>query len=508
MRFADTAVPLTTTSARLHELDADVVVVAAIEKTLTGAALAADQLLNGRLSAALVSGELAPKAFSTLVAATAPAGWLSPRVMVVGLGPLSGCTADQVRRWATAAGLAARERRFVRAALVLPGVLEAAAEAQLVAEGTTLAAFNAGVYKNDLTARPPVLEPRLVVPADLPAGSRAAIDRAADKGYVFGTCTNLARALANEPSNRLTPRQFVEVAQDVAAAAHLKIDVLDQDRMAGLHMGLLLGVAQGSQEPPRLVMLRYDPPNAGPGPVLGLVGKGVTFDSGGISIKTAEGMHRMKTDMSGGAAVLAAMKAIAAIGSPVPVIAVIPLVENMPSGSALKPGDVLRGADGRTVEVLDTDAEGRLILGDALWYAAYLGATHLVDVATLTGSCVVALGRTTSGLFGAPAPWASLVHEMTARAGDRAWVMPVFDDYKEQLRSDIADLANIGGRAAGSITAALFLKEFAAGLPWAHLDIAGTAWADESQPYQPKGPTGVATRTLAELAIAAGEWAR
>jgi leucyl aminopeptidase len=254
-------------------------------------------------------------------------------------------------------------------------------------------------------------------------------------------------------------------------------------------------------------MLRYDPPKAGPGPVLGLVGKGVTFDTGGISIKTAEGMHRMKTDMSGGAAVLGAMKAIAALGAPIPVIAVIPLVENMPGGAALKPGDVLRGADGRTVEVLDTDAEGRLILGDALWYASYLGATHLVDVATLTGACVVALGRTTSGLFGSPAPWASLVHDVTTRTGDRSWVMPVFDDYKEQLRSDIADLANIGGRAAGSITAALFLKEFAAGLPWVHMDIAGTAWADDAQPFQPKGPTGVATRTLAELAVSAEEWA-
>jgi leucyl aminopeptidase len=179
----------------------------------------------------------------------------------------------------------------------------------------------------------------------------------------------------------------------------------------------------------------------------------------------------------------------------------------MPGGKALKPGDVLRAADGRTVEVLDTDAEGRLILGDALWYAAYLGATHLVDVATLTGSCVVALGRTTSGLFGAPDWWAAAVHAVTTRTGDRSWIMPVFEDYKEQLRSDIADLSNIGGRAAGAITAALFLKEFAGGLPWAHMDVAGTAWADEAQPFQPKGPTGVAVRTLAELALSADQWA-
>jgi leucyl aminopeptidase len=242
------------------------------------------------------------------------------------------------------------------------------------------------------------------------------------------------------------------------------------------------------------------------GPILGLVGKGVTFDAGGISIKTANKMHLMKTDMSGGAAVLGAMKAIAALKPDIPVIGVIPLAENMPDGRACRPGDVVRSAEGRTVEILDTDAEGRLVLGDALWYAAYLGATHLVDVATLTGACVVALGATTSGLFGSPDWWAACIHAVTTRTGDRSWVMPMFDDDKEQLRSDIADLTNVGGRAAGAITAALFLKEFTGGLPWAHLDIAGTAWAEEAQPYQPKGPTGVGVRTLAELALSAHEW--
>jgi leucyl aminopeptidase len=219
-------------------------------------------------------------------------------------------------------------------------------------------------------------------------------------------------------------------------------------------------------------------------------------------------MYRMKTDMCGAAAVLGAMKAIAALKPEIAVIGVMALAENMPDGRAMRPGDVLRGASGRTVEVLDTDAEGRLILGDALWYAGYLGATHLVDVATLTGACAVALGRTTSGLFGAPDAWASAVHAATERAGDRSWVLPLFEDYKDQLRSEVADLANIGGRPAGAITAAVFLKEFTGQLPWAHLDIAGTAWADEPSPFQPKGPTGVATRTLAELALAAGEWGR
>jgi len=209
----------------------------------------------------------------------------------------------------------------------------------------------------------------------------------------------------------------------------------------------------------------------------------------------------MKDDMSGGAAVACAMRAIATLKAPMRVVGVVPATENMPGGRAIKPGDVLKSAAGKTVEVINTDAEGRLILGDGLWYARKLGATHLVDVATLTGAVVVALGKVTSGLFGNDDAWVDLVRRVADRAGDRAWPLPLFDDYKEQIKSEIADMMNTGGRAAGSITAAMFLKEFADGVPWAHLDIAGTAWADESKPYQPKGPTGVAVRTLAALAF-------
>jgi leucyl aminopeptidase len=266
-------------------------------------------------------------------------------------------------------------------------------------------------------------------------------------------------------------------------------------------MGLLLGVARGSSEPPRLIVFRYEPAGAPASPVLGLVGKGITFDTGGISIKPADGMDRMKDDMTGGAAVACAMRAIALLKAPIRVIGVVPATENMPGGRAVKPGDVLTSAGGKTVEVLNTDAEGRLILGDGLWYARQLGATHLVDVATLTGAVVVALGRVTSGLFGSPAAWVERVRRVADRAGDRVWPMPLFEDYREQLKSEIADFTNTGGRPAGSITAALFLSEFTGGLPWVHMDIAGTAWAEESKPYLPKGPTGVAVRTLAELAF-------
>jgi len=219
-------------------------------------------------------------------------------------------------------------------------------------------------------------------------------------------------------------------------------------------------------------------------------------------------MDKMKDDMSGGAAVLAAMTAIARLGAPVRCIGIIPMSENMPGGKAIKPGDILVSAAGKTVEILNTDAEGRLILGDAVWYARELGATHLVDVATLTGACVVALGKTTSGLFGAPASWVEQVRLASDRAGDRSWPMPVFEDYKDQLKSEIADFTNTGGRAGGAITGALFIKEFAGELPWVHIDIAGTAWAEDAKPYQPKGPTGVAVRTLAELALDAGAWGK
>jgi leucyl aminopeptidase len=273
-------------------------------------------------------------------------------------------------------------------------------------------------------------------------------------------------------------------------------------------MGLLLGVARGSVEPPRMIVLTHEPKGAAKTPVLGLIGKGVTFDTGGISIKPAENMDRMKDDMSGGAAVLNAMAAIARLNAPVRAIGVIPMTENMPGGKAVKPGDILVSAEGKTVEVLNTDAEGRLILGDAMWYARQLGATHLVDVATLTGAVVVALGKTTSGLFGTPDAWVQAVLRASDRAGDRSWPMPVFDDYKEQLKSEIADFTNTGGRAGGAITGALFIEEFRGNLPWTHIDIAGTAWAEETKPYQPKGATGVAVRTLVELALDPEPWSK
>ena len=405
-----------------------------------------------------------------------------------------------MRKLATAAGLAARQRYVPRAAFVVRGQGNAADLAQAAAEGLTLAEFYGGSYKTD--DPPPAAVPAWTVALlDIAGDATAAADAAVARGRILGECSNLARELSNEPGNTLTPREFAKRATALAAEAGVKTEILDETQIEKLGMGLLLGVARGSAEPPRVMVFRYDPPGAPQTPVLGLVGKGITFDTGGISIKPADKMEQMKDDMAGGAAVACAMRAIALLKAPMRVIGVVPTAENMPGGKAIRPGDVLKSASGKTVEVINTDAEGRLILGDGLWYARQLGATHLVDVATLTGAVVVALGKVTSGIFGTPDDWVERVRQVANRAGDRVWPLPLFDEYKDQIKSDIADLMNTGGRAAGSITAAMFLKEFVGEVPWVHLDIAGTAWADEAKPYLPKGPSGVAVRTLAALAF-------
>ncbi len=488
------------------DVEADWLVVPVFEADGSNARDWLDPVTGGAIGRALAAREFTGKLYELFLATVTmgPPGGVS-RIALVGAGPQPSFAVDRARRLATASALGARDRRVRSVAFLLSGAATTGDEAQAVAEGLTLAEFDAGIYKTDPDARKTAPSFRIVLPRGAEPSLSDTSARVA-RGRLLGACTNMARELANEPANRLTPQLFGERVADLSDGTPLALDVLDERRIAALGMGLLLGVAQGSQEPPRVVALRYDPADAVGGPVLGLVGKGVTFDTGGISIKPADGMHRMKTDMSGGAAVVAAMHAIAILQPAVRVVGVVPLAENMPGGHAIRPGDVIRGAEGKTVEVLDTDAEGRLLLADGLWYARHLGATHLVDVATLTGACQVALGRTTSGLFGGPDWWTKLVGRTADRAGDRTWLLPTFEDYRELLRSEIADLVNVGGRAAGAITAAMFLKEFTGGLPWAHLDVAGTAWVDDPQPYQPKGPTGVGVRALAELALTHAEW--
>jgi leucyl aminopeptidase len=504
MPSATTSAVIASSGAPLEAIESDFLVVPWFEGETPDAVASLDSASGGEIGRAIGSREFTARPYELFVTPIVDGAWRARRIALVGAGPRTDFTTDVARKLAAAAGLAARQRRSERVAFVVRG--EGAgtdALAQAVAEGLTLSEFNAGTYKTSdpAPAKPPAWTIVLGAP-DAAARASAAIAR----GRVLGECSNLARELANEPGNALTPREFAVRCERIVCEAGVACDVLDEQQIAKLGMGLLLGVARGSSEPPRLMVFRYEPAGAPPAPVLGLVGKGITFDTGGISIKPADGMERMKDDMAGGAAVACAMRAIALLGAPIRVVGVVPATENMPGGRAIKPGDILKSASGKTVEVINTDAEGRLILGDGLWYARQLGATHLVDIATLTGACVVALGKITSGLFGTPAAWVEHVRRIADREGDRAWPMPLFDEYRDQLKSEIADLMNTGGRPAASITAAMFLKEFAGGLPWVHIDIAGTAWADEAKPYLPKGPSGVGVRTLAELAFTHSEW--
>ena len=515
MSAASPASPIGCRFSPLPAVDVELLVIPWFEGEGPAALEGLDAATGGEIARALASREFTPTTFEFFITPIVGGAWTARRVALVGAGRAAGFTPGLARRLATVAGLAARTRRVRTLAFALrpgqaapSGDVNVAGFAQAIAEGLTLSEFASSTYQ---TSDPAVADPiafMLAVPElrDSSPESPGRVEGAVARGRILGESTNLSRALTNEPGNALTPREFADRTTAIAAEGGATVEVLDEAQIEALGMGMLLGVARGSSEPPRLIVLRHTPPEAKSGPVLALVGKGITFDSGGISIKPSDGMEKMKDDMSGGAAVACAMRAIGLLRAPIKVIGIIPATENMPGGRALKPGDVLRSAEGKTVEVINTDAEGRLVLGDALWYARRLGATHLVDVATLTGGITVALGKTTSGVFGTPDWWVEQVRRVGDRAGDRMWQLPIFDDYRDQLKSDSADLINTAGRPASSSTAAMFLKEFTGGLPWAHIDIAGTAWADDAKPYQPKGATGVAVRTLAELPFSTDAW--
>jgi leucyl aminopeptidase len=481
-------------------VDADLVIIPVFE----GAASLRQwgEATGGEIERAIASREFTGKLFETFMTPITAGGYHARRLALVGLGPHSAFSVDTARRAAAVGALLARQRKIAHIAFSADHPLDSPEIIQAISEGLTLAEFDPGQYKTSADDRFALRASTIIVNAV----TRDAAMAAAHRGRLIGEHCNMARQLDNEPGNALTPSAFAERISEVARSGGLAVEVLDHLALERLGMGMLLGVGHGSAEPPRLVSMRYEPASAPPGPVLGLVGKGITFDTGGISIKPALDMGRMKDDMAGGAAVACAMRAIAALEAPIRVVGVVPIAENMPGGRAIRPGDVLKSASGKTVEVVNTDAEGRLILGDGLWYAQKLGATHLVDIATLTGAISVALGRITTGLFGEPPALVEHVRAVAERAGDRCWPLPLFEEYKDDLRSDIADMINTAGRMGGAITAAMFLREFTGGRPWIHLDIAGTAWAEENKPYMPKGPTGVGVRTLVEIASAIGTW--
>ena len=447
----------------------------------------ANSLLGGLLAKVLDSGELEPKLGRTLLLHTD-----GERVLLAGGGKRVDFDFDHAQQLA---GSAVRALPSVcrSATFVLRGDLPARAQGQAVSEGAGIALWRSDFYKSD--RKDPKLER-----VELLGGKDGAKEAEAGlkDGQVLAEAVNFARRLADEPSNLMTPTHLAEAAGTIAGPA-VSVEILERADMERLAMGSLLGVAKGSDEPPKMIVMRYKTSKKAKSTVA-LVGKGITFDTGGISIKPANHMEEMKTDMSGGAAVIGAMRTLAHFKPAVNVLGIVPATENMPGGHAIKPGDVLRASNGKTIEVLNTDAEGRLVLADGMIYARNNGATHLVDVATLTGAIVTALGKITTGVFGNNQAWTDQLLAAAKRAGEKMWQMPMFQEYADMMKGDISDLKNISGSSeAGSITAAGFLMAFAEDTPWVHLDIAGTARNGKDLGYMAKGATAASLRTMVEL---------
>ncbi len=469
--------------------------------------LTSDAQVQAATAQVLASGEYKAGANETLLL-YAPAGLAAKRLLIVGLGKLAKVTAHGFREAAGTAVRFAKPRGIRDVAFVLPQnffqdlphALALDTIAIAAVEGATIGDFDPDTYRSERKDQS-VQTFTVAAPGD---ADRAALDAAVNEGTIIGQSQNFARSLVNEPGNKLTPTILGQCAALMAQEVGLKWEVHSTEKLHELKMGAFWSVAQGSAEPPALIVLRYEPEGVTDGPILGLVGKGITFDTGGISIKPADNMDRMKYDMAGGAAMIAAMRAIALLKPKVRVIAIVCSAENMPSGTAQKPGDVQTAmplaADklGKTIEIINTDAEGRLVLADGITYARQLGATHLIDAATLTGAISVALGKISAGVFSNDdAAYAKFAAALAA-SGEKFWRLPLGDEYADLIKSDIADIKNAGGRYGGASTAAEFLHTFAEDTPWIHLDIAGMAWIEDSKPYIAKGPSGVAVRSIIE----------
>ena len=493
----------------LAGIESELIVVSAVD-TQTGkgsdakpqpALLAAAESVQSAAADVLAGGEFKAGANETLLI-HAPAGLAAKRLLVVGLGKQAKATVHSVRN---AAGTAVRFakprgiRELVFALPISPGLPEAPS-ARAAVEGAIAADFDPDTYRSDRKDQG-VRSFTVAAVADV---DKPFVESAFAEGIAIGESQNFARVLVNEPGNKLTPNILGQRAAAMAAEVGLKAEISSTEKLHELKMGAFWSVSQGSEEPPALIVLRYEPEGVAEGPVLGLIGKGITFDTGGISIKPADNMEKMKYDMAGGAAMLGAMRAIALLKPRVRVIGIVCAAENMPDGKAQKPGDVQTAMPiapdrpGKTIEIVNTDAEGRLVLADGIAYARQLGATHLIDAATLTGAIGVALGTHNAGAFSNHDETYARFEAGLAVSGEKFWRMPLGEEYAEMIKSDIGDIKNTGGRYGGAITAAEFLHAFAEDTPWIHLDIAGTAWIDENRAYIAKGPSGAGVRSIVE----------
>jgi leucyl aminopeptidase len=487
-------VNVTVSGERLAAVAADAIVVGvyADDKKLREPAARIDQAVGGALGAVLAAEKFQAKV-GHVTHLHANGGPPARRVVVVGLGKRAETTAETLRRAAAAGLRRARDLGARRVAVeVLGDRLPARLRAQAIVEGGILGTYTFDRYKREKSDKQ--VEALQVTEPD--GRHRREAVEGARRGEIFAQATWFARDLINAPANDVHPAHLARVATEIARAGGLRVQVLERAECKKLGMGAFLGVAAGSDQPPKFIHLTYAPAGRRRRKVA-VIGKGITFDSGGLDLKSAEGMLRMKDDMSGGAAVLGIMRALPALAPAVEVHGLIAATENMPSGSAIRPGDILRAMNGTTIEIGNTDAEGRLTLADAICYATQkVGADEIVDMATLTGACVVALGPLCSGLLANDQDLADRLLAAAETAGERVWQLPLIDEYREHLKSDVADLNNVGPRGGGAITAGLFLKEFAGDRPWAHLDIAGPAFVEKDTPLAPRGGTGCAVRTI------------
>jgi len=467
-----------------------------------GATGAVDQALDGAITQLIEDGEIKGGTGETTLIHTL--GKIMPRrVLVVGLGPQDKFDAQVVRRVSAEVVRFLRRKGISSAVTIAHGAgiggLDPQQSGQAIAEGAHLGLYKFGVYQTKNSEPSTEFEKLTVV--ELDKARAKAIDDGVKLGCTTALSSIVARDMVNEPANHMTPSDMAEAAQKVAKDQGLKIQVLDNPEMKKMGMGAFMGVAQGTDEPAKLIVLSYEGDPGNPENNLGLIGKGITFDTGGISLKPPGGMEAMKGDMAGGASVIAAMQIIGQVKPKINVLAVIAATENMPGASAQRPGDVVRAMNGKTIEVVNTDAEGRLVLADALCYAREQGITRLVDVATLTGAMVTTLGKACTGVMGNDDKLIQQTIDAGKKTGEKFWELPMFDEYKDLIKSDVADMKNSGGRQAGSISAALLLAEFVDGAAWVHLDIAGTSTSDKASGYLVKGATGVPVRTLAQLAV-------
>src|SRR5690348_12721511 len=451
-----------------------------------------DSAIHGLAADLLASGEVTGKPFETNLLHK-PANLKAKRLLLISGGGAKKFSSYDLRRIAGVAVRTLKSRGIRSFAFVAPSGIPAEEAVRAIVEGAHVGNFDPDYYRSDRK------DQKIDALTVVASGDKNALEKAANEAQIIGESQNFTRDLVNEPSNRMTPTILADRAKKMCAETGLKCEVYGADKIKEMKMGAFWSVAQGSDEPPALIVMTYEPAGAPAKPVIGLVGKGITFDTGGISIKPADGMEKMKYDMAGGATMIGAMRAIALLKPKVKVIGIVCATENMPSGKAQKPGDVQIAMSGKSIEIINTDAEGRLVLADGLYYARTLGCTHLIDAATLTGACVVALGYANAGVFANDEDAYQHFTRALDRSGEKFWRLPLDAEYLDQIRSNIADIMNTGGRWGGASTAAVFLKEFVDDTPWLHLDIAGTAWMEENKSWIAKGPSGIGVRRLIEF---------